>query len=347
MATASSAVIPESITAYSFMLIDENGYLQYTTPVGNLDSVLTSLIEDDFSASAVSTGSRFQSGDINSGDWVKRSTDGPAWTVSGEQLTNPATTTNDDKGAFLMTEVNVHRPELHRHQGFLRLHGRSRFHPLFSLGPIHRGHHHEWESFQNHPNRRRLLRERSKRLQSRISDRHSTSGTEPSLQAVLLMHSSRLPETPPEPSTKLMTSPAIPGSAASLMVSHLLAVFAADTAAAGDGAITIDNVNISAVAPQPPTTGLLEKPTISVTTVDSVDYLTVSFTPEAGSTMTYTVEVSTDLDLWEDGVKDVDFFDLPGSPVDNGDGTMTIHLRYKDGIDDQTRFFIRLRADQN
>ncbi|MDB4333642.1 hypothetical protein N9986_04140, partial [Akkermansiaceae bacterium] len=130
-------------------------------------------------------------------------------------------------------------------------------------------------------------------------------------------------------------------------LSHILAVFTADTAAAGDGAITIGNMTITAVAPETPTTGLLDQPTISVTTVDSIDYLTVSYTPEAGSTLTYTVEVSTDLEMWQDGVINVDFFDVLGFPVDNGDGTMTFHLRYKDNINDETRFFIRLRAESN
>lgn len=341
-----SGVIPESITSYVFMLVDENGYMQYTNPVGNLDSVLTSLIEDDFSASAVSTGSRFVSGDINSGDWVKRSTDGPAWAVSGGQLTNPATTTNDDQGAFLLNALNINDPSFTGiNVSFDYTVGAGStlyFHSaLFTGGTTTSG------------NLSRITRTGGGYFASGTIDFNPNFGAALNLRDGAVATGSAahalvsLAGNTSGTFNQTYDISSYPGISSLVDVSHLLAVFAADTAAAGDGAITIDNVNISAVAPQPPLPGLLDEPTISVTTVDSVDYLTVSFTPEAGSTMTYTVEVSTDLEVWQNGVIDVDFFDLPGSPVDNGDGTMTIHLRYKDRINDQTRFFVRLSADQN
>lgn len=64
------------------------------------------LIDEDFSASAVTSGSRFQSGDIDTGNWEVRSTDGPAWSISSSQLINPALVTDDDQGAHLLNTVS-------------------------------------------------------------------------------------------------------------------------------------------------------------------------------------------------------------------------------------------------
>ncbi|MEJ6567352.1 MAG: sulfatase-like hydrolase/transferase [Akkermansiaceae bacterium] len=341
-----SAVIPETITSYAFMLIDENGFMQYTSPVGNLDSVVTALIEDDFTSSSVSTGSRFVSGDINSGDWVKRSTDGPAWAVSGGQLTNPATTTNDDKGAFLINAVNITDPSLTQVEvSFDYTVGAGStlfFHSILftggttTSGNISRiseagGNFYATTANDFNPNFTSALN---------LKDGALAAGRSADAVVSFAGNSSGT-------FTQTYDISGYAGIDSVVDISHILAVFTADTAAAGDGAITIDNVTITALAPETPTTGLLDQPTISVTTVDSIDYLTVSYTPEAGSTLTYTVEVSTDLEMWQDGVMNVDFFDVLGFPVDNGDGTMTFHLRYKDNINDETRFFIRLRAESN
>lgn len=341
-----SAVIPDSITAYAFMLIDENGYMQYTTPTSNLDSAETALIEDDFTSSGVSTGNRFVSGDINSGDWVKRSTDGPAWAVSGGQLTNPATTTNDDKGAFLMNAVNITDPSFtHVMVSFDYTVGAGStlyFHSaLYTGGTTTSG------------NMSRITQTGGGYFAVGGNDFNPNFGSALNLKDGEIATGSAVNAIASFAGdtsgtfTEIYDISAYSGIGSVVDVSHILAAFTVDTAAAGDGAITIDHVNITAIAPAPPTLGLLELPTVSVETVNSVDYLAISYTPEAGSTMTYTVEVSTDLEMWQDGVTNVDFLDLPGSPVDNGDGTMTIRLRYKDRIEDRDRFFIRLRADSN
>ncbi|MDB4408541.1 sulfatase-like hydrolase/transferase [Akkermansiaceae bacterium] len=341
-----SAVIPASITAYAFMLIDENGFMQYTTPNGNLDSVQTALIEDDFTESAVSTGSRFVSDDISSGDWVTRSTSGPAWAVSGGQLTNPATTTLDEQGTFLLNSVNISDPSFTQVMvSFDYDVGAGStlfFHStLFTGGTTTSG------------NMSRISQTGGGYFAVGGNDFNPNFGSALNLKDGAVATGSAVNAVASFAGntsgtfTQTYDISDYAGIDSVLDVSHILAAFAADTAAAGNGTITIDNVNITAVAPALPTTGLLEKPIISVTTVDSIDYLTVSYTPEAGSTKTYTVEVSTDLDMWEDGVMNVDFFDVLGSPVDNGEGTMTFHLRYKDNIDDETKLFIRLLAESN
>ena len=64
------------------------------------------LIDDDFSTSAVTSGVRFTDADIDSGNWNVRSNGGPAWSIVGGQLINPAAVTNDDKGAYLLNTVS-------------------------------------------------------------------------------------------------------------------------------------------------------------------------------------------------------------------------------------------------
>ncbi|MDB4419180.1 autotransporter-associated beta strand repeat-containing protein [bacterium] len=64
------------------------------------------LIDDDFSTSAVTSGARFKDTDTNTGNWNVRSNGGPAWSISDGQLINPAAVTNDDKGAYLLNTVS-------------------------------------------------------------------------------------------------------------------------------------------------------------------------------------------------------------------------------------------------
>ncbi|MDB4507171.1 hypothetical protein N9055_03040, partial [Akkermansiaceae bacterium] len=64
------------------------------------------LVDDDFSSSAVTPSARFTFGDIDSGNWNVRANGGPAWSISGGQLINPAVVTNDDKGAYLLNTVS-------------------------------------------------------------------------------------------------------------------------------------------------------------------------------------------------------------------------------------------------
>ena len=64
------------------------------------------LVADDFSTSAVTSGARFKDTDIDTGNWNVRANSGPAWSVSGGQLINPAVSTDDDKGAHLLNTVS-------------------------------------------------------------------------------------------------------------------------------------------------------------------------------------------------------------------------------------------------
>ncbi len=87
-------------------------------------------------------------------------------------------------------------------------------------------------------------------------------------------------------------------------------------------------------------------PTFSFTpgTADN-QHLTLSFrTRNDGTEVSYIVETSTNMITWQSGDGITEAF---GSPVDNGDGTQTHHVRLLSSTTDEPRRFIRLRVVLN
>ena len=87
-------------------------------------------------------------------------------------------------------------------------------------------------------------------------------------------------------------------------------------------------------------------PRISSETVDDKEYPTFSFTSAIGSEINYFVNWSSDLAQWNNGVLNVDLFMLPGSPANNGDGSQTVTLRFKDDHATTPHLFFQLEAQE-
>ena len=85
---------------------------------------------------------------------------------------------------------------------------------------------------------------------------------------------------------------------------------------------------------------------ISSETVGAAKYPTFSFTSAIGSKIEYFVDWSSDLKQWSSGELDVDLFMLPGSPVNNGDGSQTVTLRFKVDPATMPPLFFRLQAEE-
>jgi hypothetical protein len=65
------------------------------------------LVNDVFSANTVISDARFYYYHINNGNWIKRSTTGPAWSVSGGVLTNLVAASTDEQGVYRMDTVTT------------------------------------------------------------------------------------------------------------------------------------------------------------------------------------------------------------------------------------------------
>lgn len=87
-------------------------------------------------------------------------------------------------------------------------------------------------------------------------------------------------------------------------------------------------------------------PWISSETVEDAEYPTFSFTSAIGSEINYFVDWSSDLKQWNSGELDVDLIMLPGSPANNGDGSETHTLLFKDKHATTPRLFFRLQAEK-
>ncbi len=83
------------------------------------------------------------------------------------------------------------------------------------------------------------------------------------------------------------------------------------------------------------------KPTFSMVPGVDGDHLTLHYRRRSDATqVTYEVETSTDLDLWNSGEG---YVEAVGVPVDNGDGTVTESVRVVTPSSDDDQRFVRLR----
>ncbi|QDT13064.1 PEP-CTERM sorting domain-containing protein [Planctomycetes bacterium K23_9] len=80
--------------AFTFLIL-----LSVSVADANADLVL---MMDDFSANTVEQSTRFNNGDIDSGNWIKRNAD---WSVTGGALVNPGNDADDERGAHLINSV--------------------------------------------------------------------------------------------------------------------------------------------------------------------------------------------------------------------------------------------------
>ena len=60
----------------------------------------------------------------------------------------------------------------------------------------------------------------------------------------------------------------------------------------------------------------------------------------------YPLDWSSDLAQWNWGELGVDLIMLPGSPANNGDGSQTVTLRFKDATATTPSLFFRLQAEE-
>ncbi|MEJ6567351.1 MAG: PEP-CTERM sorting domain-containing protein [Akkermansiaceae bacterium] len=214
------------------------------------------LIDDDFTSGAVTQASRFSAGKIDSGEWIKRDA---AWAVSGGELTNPALDangTNDDRGAFVLnslgiadttlTEVTVSFDYTVGAGSTLYFHS-----TLFTEGAAAPA-----------GNISRLTRtggafyttgtDFNSFFGSALNLKDGTTNTGSAGEALISFAGGTS-------GTFIQTYDisGYTGVSSIADVDYVLAVFAADTSALGDGAITVDNLSVVAIVPEPSTFGLL------------------------------------------------------------------------------------------
>jgi len=210
------------------------------------------LINDDFSSNTVATNNRFRGDHIDSGDWNVRLTDGPGWIVSGGALSNPAATTNDDKGLHLLNSIATADTfefvtvafdytvgagttlyfSSSLFTGASAQTGNSIIAQNNSTGGV-------WQGTQFNDNFD---------LEFNLKDGSIPVGTTASaVESFVGGTSGTFSQT--------FDISGYTGISSIADVSHILAVFTADTAATGNGAIAIDNFNVRAISavPEPST----------------------------------------------------------------------------------------------
>ena len=211
------------------------------------------LVSDDFGSSSITSGARFTSNDIDTGNWDVRANAGPAWSVSGGQLINPALVTDDDKGAHLLNTVSSTDTTLTQVA--------VSFDYTVGIGSILFLHSH--------------LLTGTNTVTGNMARTTATAGATFAQDFV--------PDFPT--GVNLKDGAAITGAASEALTSFagatsgtfsqtydisgytgiasiadvggILAIFTVDSAAAGDGAITVDNLSITASIPEPSSTALL------------------------------------------------------------------------------------------
>jgi len=204
------------------------------------------LIDDDFSASATTTGGRFASTDIDTGNWVQRND--ATWVVGGGALTNAASalTADADQGLHLMNTVSSSDASLTgvtvSFDYDVAAGSTLFFHSAIFTGPN-----------GTTGNMARITRGAGQyfgadfpvHFTSGLNLRDGTAPDNGSGQALVSL------EGPTSGTfTQTYDISGYTGVSSIVDVSHILAVFAADTEPAGDGAISIDNFNVAAgVAP--------------------------------------------------------------------------------------------------
>lgn len=207
------------------------------------------LIDDDFSTSAIDSSSRFQSADIDSGDWNERTA--ATWDITSGELVNTGTV---DHGAFLLntvssldtslTQVTVSFDYTVGAGSTLYFHSALYTGPNITTGNMSRttrtggayfatgtDFNANFTSALNLKNGADVTGNTGGAL---ISLAGSTSGT----------------------FSQTYDISGYTGVSSIADVSHILAAFAIDGAAAGDGAVAIDNVNITAI-PEPSSIALI------------------------------------------------------------------------------------------
>lgn len=229
------------------------------------------LIIDDFSSGTVVADQRFQDDDIDTGNWIKRDTavgdppgselPDPSWTITGGQLTNTATETSDDMGAFLMNSVDSTDASLTQitvsFDYSVGAGSALYFHSALYTGDLNIA------PDPDSPNNLSRI--------SRTGGLYHATGTQDFNSQFGAAHNLHDGITPDGTTTNAVAM-FMGGSSGTFTrtfdvsgytginsvadISHVLAAFTLDTAEAGDGVVTIDNFNFVAV-PEPSSVLLL------------------------------------------------------------------------------------------
>ena len=79
--------------------------IQVSDGKGNVDiAELEIIVSYAFKSSGVTNASRYEPQHINTGNWIKRDA---AWSMTGDSLVNPGLVSNDEKGAHLLNSIDI------------------------------------------------------------------------------------------------------------------------------------------------------------------------------------------------------------------------------------------------
>ena len=217
------------------------------------------LIEDDFTTSVVVGDSRFDSDQINTGNWVQRqnsnnnSTDG-SWLVSTGALTNDGTA---DQGAFLLNSVSSSDASLTEFVvsfdytlgagSTLYFHSALYTGGTSTTGSLSRISRNGGRYFANQISNQDF----NGNFSSAFNLLNGNTPTGETSQALISFAGGTSGTF-----TQTYDISAFTGINSVADFSHILAAFTLDTAAAGDGAVTIDDFSV-VVVPEPSALGLL------------------------------------------------------------------------------------------
>jgi hypothetical protein len=200
-----------------------------------------------FSARGVVDATRFNASHIDSGNWIKRDAD---WAMTDGTLVNPGLVADDEKGAHLLNSVNSSEPTTLITVSFDYSVGAGS--ALYFYSTLFTG------ELTNNYLEARLTKQGGTWYASdfntdvtswggfsgpeyNLKDGSTPSGTTDSALVSLVGGTSGT-------YSNTFNIASFGGGFSIADVSHMLAVFTADTAAAGDGAMAIDNFNMTVVS---------------------------------------------------------------------------------------------------